>query len=168
MKMHRDSARTRRGFTILELLIVIVMISLLAAVSLGRTGRILAGWRVNRAAQAMSEELQKGFALVGRNRKPVIIGFDKRTMVMTIRARTDTVYTRRSFGAESEYNLDSADVRLAMSDVEPVALNLEVYPPGLAADSLSIVIRKPGGFRRVRMLRGGLVQICTSRDLTKC
>lgn len=169
MKMHRDTARTRRGFTILELLIVIVMVSLLAAVSLGRTGRILASWRVNRAAQAMSEELQKGFALVGRNRKPVIIRFDKRTMVLSIRARTDTVYTRRSFGKESEYSLDSMDVRLAAGDdVKPVTLNLEVYPPGLAADSLSIVIRKPGAFRRVRMLRGGLVQICTSEDATKC
>lgn len=168
MRMHRDTARTRRGFTILELLIVIVMVSALAAVSMGRTSRILAGWRVNRAAQAMSEELQKGFALVGRNRKPVIIRFNKGTMILSIRARTDTVYSRRSFGKESEYNLDSADVTLATSSVKPVTLDLEVFPPGLAADSLSIIIKKPGAARRIRMLRGGLVQVCSTGDATKC
>jgi len=166
MTMHRDTARTRRGFTTLELLIVIVMVGILATFSLGRTSRILASWRVNRAAQAMSEELQKGFALVGRNRKPVIIRFNKARMVMSIRARTDTVYTQRSFGKESEYSLDSTDVRLVKGDSSKAGLmDLEIFPPGLAADSLSIVIRKPGAYRRIRMLRGGLVQICT--DATK-
>jgi hypothetical protein len=39
---------------------------------------------------------------------------------------------------------------------------LEVYPPGLAADSMKIEISRQGKYRRIRMLRGGLVQICSN------
>lgn len=162
MDRQRRTRNARRGgFTILELLLVVVMVSLLGAISMGKMSRILTSWRVNRAAQAMSEELQKAFALVGRNRKPVIVQFNKSKMVLSIRGRTDTVYTQRSFGMESEYTLDSADVKLSTA-------KLEIYPPGLAADSLSIRISKNGAYRRVRMLRGGLVQICTSSNPNQC
>lgn len=151
----------RSGFTILELLIVVVLISVLAAMAMGRTGKMLTGWRVNRAAQTMSEELQKAFALVGRNRKPLIIHYNDTTQLLTMKSRSDTVFSRRAFGPFSEYKLDSAAVEFSNT-------KLEVYPPGLAADSLSIVITKNGASRRVRMLRGGLVQICKSAEKNKC
>ena len=35
--------------------------------------------------------------------------------------------------------------------------------PGLAADSTSVVISRLGKYRRIRMLRGGLVQICSNK-----
>lgn len=161
MNDEREIRRERRGFTILELLIVVSMIGILAAMSMSRSSRIMTGWRVNRAAQAMSEELQQAFAIVGRNRKPMIISFDTANMIMYIRDRGDTVYRQRAFGVNTEYKIRGMDMDLT-------TLRLEVYPPGLAADSLSIVIARTGTQRRIRMLRGGLVQICPHGIKTRC
>jgi hypothetical protein len=75
--------------------------------------------------------------------------------------RAGVVYRRRSFGPTSEYHLTGRDVAVSRQ-------TLEVYPPGLAADSLSFSITRPAKSRRVRMLRGGLVQICASGAATRC
>ena len=154
--MLTPSLRSRRAFSMLELLIVISMISVLTMMAFGRTTSMLAGWRVSRAAQAYGEELQSAFAIVGRDRKPVRITFDQSKMELKITNRAGTVtYRRRSFGKDTEY-------KLYPGNLTPSATTLEVYPPGLAADSLSIVFSRNGKFRRVRMLRGGLVQICSN------
>lgn len=159
-----STERTRRGFTIIELLLVVSMMAILAAFSLGKTSKILTGWRVTRAAQAVSEELQQGFALVGRNRRPIILQFRSDSMTLYIKGRSGTIYRRRFLGKESEYKLAASDITFSNTA-------LEIYPPGLAADSLSIVIGSAsttGTARRIRMLRGGLVQICASASTTTC
>lgn len=162
----------RRGFTILELLIVVTMIGALAAISLGKTGQIMTGWRITRAAQAMSEEMQVAFALVGRNRKPVVIEFKTDSMNLVIRSRPDvsgntTIFRRRNFGRDSEYHLKATDLTFS-KPVTSNTVSLEVYPPGLAADSLSVTIARQNSVKRVRLLRGGLVQICTTGDASVC
>jgi prepilin-type N-terminal cleavage/methylation domain-containing protein len=146
----------RRGFTLLELILVIVMIGLISLMAFGRTSSMITQWRVSRAAQAYGEELQAAFAIVGRDRKPVRITMDRTKMELRITNRDSIVYRKRNFGWTSAYKLDSVDVT-------PTVRTLEVYPPGLAEDSLSIVIFRQGKFRRIRMLRGGLVQICSNR-----
>ena len=159
-----STARTRRGFTILELLLVVTMMAILAGLSLGKSSKILTGWRITRASQAVSEELQQGFALVGRNRRPIILEFKSDSMTLYVKGRSGTVYRRRFLGKESAYKLSASDITFSSTA-------LEIYPPGLAADSLSIVIGSAsttGTARRVRMLRGGLVQICSTGSTTTC
>jgi hypothetical protein len=139
-------------------MLVVSMIGVIAMMSVGRTSSMITQWRVGRAAQAYGEELQAAFAIVGRDRKPIRITMDRTAMELRITSRDGSVvYRRRSFGNASAYVLDSADFSF------PAAMRtMEVYPPGLAADSLSIIISRQGQFRRVRMLRGGLVQICSN------
>jgi prepilin-type N-terminal cleavage/methylation domain-containing protein len=149
----RSRVHSRRAFSMIELLIVISMIGLIAVMAMGRTTNMVAGWRVSRAAQAYGEELQAAFAIVGRDRKPVRIAFNDTTMELQITNRAGTLKYR--FGPKSEYKLDKVNIT-------PSTNILEVFPPGLAADSLSIVISRNGKFRRIRMLRGGLVQICSN------
>ncbi len=132
------------------------MIGLVALLSVGKAGTTMAGWRVNRASQAFGEELQAAFALVGRNRKPVTITFDSTAMELKLVDRNNVVYRRRNFGPTSAYNFTPSDFTFSR-------LSVEVYPPGLAADSLSVVISRQGAYRRIRMLRGGLVQVCSNR-----
>jgi prepilin-type N-terminal cleavage/methylation domain-containing protein len=164
--MSYQSARTRRGFTMVELLIVLGMMGILISVAMGRTSRMITAYRVNNAAQALASELHTAFAIVGRNRKPLILSFDKTKMQLRLvnRAGTDT-FRLRAFGPTSEYRLKSSDVSV-VPNAYPVTL--EIFPPGLASDSLSIIISKNGTARRVRMLRGGLVQICRTGANNKC
>jgi hypothetical protein len=154
---------------------VITMIGILATMSLGRSTKILTGWRLTRAAQAFAAELQQGFAIVGRSRKPVVFEFRADSMNLTIKSRPDaitgkpTVYRRRNFGPGSEFKLSSGDfVFNNNTNTNATSVTLEVYPPGLAADSLSVVISRAGQGRRLRLLRGGLAQVCTSLNSTTC
>lgn len=160
------SARIRRGFTMIELLIVLGITGVLVTLSMGRTSRMITSWRVNRASQAIAEELNAAFALVGRNRKPLVLSVDKTKMQLRLinRAGTDT-FRLRALGASSTYRLNSADLTVYPATTPTT---LEIYPPGLASDSLSIVINKNGIKRRIRMLRGGLVQICRTGATTTC
>jgi prepilin-type N-terminal cleavage/methylation domain-containing protein len=156
MRFGAHSRPTRRsGYTLLELLIVIMLMSLIAKMSLTRVSSLTTGWRVSRAAQAYAEELQAAYALVGRNRVPVTITLDKTLMEIRISDRNNVVYRKRNIGKQSAFKLDPADVT-------PSSLTMEIYPPGLAADSLSIEIKRQGKYRRIRMLRGGLVQVCSN------
>lgn len=139
----------------IELLIVISMIGLISIMAFGRTSSMMTQWRVSRAAQAYGEELQSAFAIVGRNRTPIMIVLDTAKMEIRMRDRAGTVYRRRSLGRESAYKLDADNIIRSRDSVE-------VFPPGLAQDSMSITISRHGKFRRVRMLRGGLVQICSN------
>lgn len=175
MIARRTIEGVRRGFTIIELLIVIAMVAVLAGVSMGRTSKMVTGWRVNRAAQAMQEEIQAAFALVGRNRKPIILEFRTDSMNLVMRGRPDpthhdtvVVYRRRNFGKDSEYKLAAGDLTFSTPTANLPSARIEIYPPGLAADSLSILIVKQGNNRRVRMMRGGLVQVCTTGATNKC
>jgi prepilin-type N-terminal cleavage/methylation domain-containing protein len=149
--------RRRSGYTLLELLIVIMLMSLIAKMSLTRVSSLTTGWRVSRASQAYAEELQAAFALVGRNRVPVTITLDPTLMELRLSDRNNVVYRKRNLGKQSAYKLDAADVT-------PSVFTMEIYPPGLAADSLSIVIQRQGKYRRIRMLRGGLVQVCSNKS----
>jgi prepilin-type N-terminal cleavage/methylation domain-containing protein len=161
MRILWQATTHRRGFTMLEMTLVLTMIALIAMLSLGRLSQMVTGWRVARASQAFGEELQSAFALVGRNRKPLTIAYDTARMELRLVDRAGVVYRRQSFGPLSEYQLTARDVAFSRA-------SLEVYPPGLAADSLSFSITRPGASRRVRMLRGGLVQICGSGATSRC
>jgi prepilin-type N-terminal cleavage/methylation domain-containing protein len=164
--MSNQPARYRRGFTMIELLIVMGVIGIIVTLSVGRMSRQVTAWRVNAAAQAMQNDLQSAFALVGRNRKPLVVSIDKTKMQMRLMSRSGTdTFRLRAYGASSTYRLEAGNLTVYPTTTPTT---LEIYPPGLASDSLSILIKKNGIARRVRMLRGGLVQICKTGVTTKC
>jgi prepilin-type N-terminal cleavage/methylation domain-containing protein len=144
----------RLGFTFIEILTVIILVGLLAGLSAGRISAIMTRQRVNRAAIALSNDLQAGFALAQRDRKPITISFDTSTMQLSVKDQSSsTVFRKTSLAG---YNMTSSNISLSRS-------TLTVYPAGLAADSLSITlsatINGTTYSQRVRMTRGGLVQI---------
>ncbi len=151
----------RGGFSMLELLLVLSMMALVGIMAFPRTSSMITQWRLARGAQAIAEELQSAYAIVGRSRKPITITVDKAKMEIRLSDRNQIVYRRRNFGITSAYKLDSLDVKANGDSINNRVV--EVFPPGLSADSLSIELSRQGKYRRVRMLRGGIVQVCSNR-----
>ena len=148
------ASRERSGFTMIEIIAVLAIIALITALSMGRISSIITRQRLNRAAVALSNDLQASFALAQRDRTPVRISFNSSTMELSLAdAISGTVLRKTSLG-----NFD-----LTASNISASRTSLTVYPAGLANDTLSITLSATLGdttySQRVRMTRGGMVQI---------
>lgn len=142
----------RRGFSMLELLAVLVITGVVTGLSMGRFSALLAHERVAKAAVGIANDIGTGFAIPGRIRRPVRITVDTAQMqlVITDRAQT-TTYRKTAFG--SRYNLKSSNVTFYPSSA------LEVYPNGFASDTMLITLTSSGFTQRVRVSKTGMVQV---------
>lgn len=142
----------RRGFTMLELLAVLVITGVVTGLSMGRFTALLAHERVAKAAVGIANDIGTGFAIPGRIRRPVRITVDTAQMqlVITDRAQT-TTYRQTPFG--SRYNLKSSNVTFYPSSA------LEIYPNGFASDTMLITLSSNGFSQRVRVSKSGMVQV---------
>jgi prepilin-type N-terminal cleavage/methylation domain-containing protein len=144
---------TRPGFTMLELLVVLSIIALVSSFAMVGFTRIVNQVRIDQAAATVSYDLQMAFAIVGRNRKPVRIAWDPANVRFLVTDRSDTLLFRtRIMGPDSPYKLNASMFTVSKSMVE-------IYPPGLAADSLNIHIINKDQKRTISMQRGGLVRV---------
>lgn len=143
----------RRAFTMIEILIVLSIIGIVATISLAGFTRTLNQVRIDRAAKTLSYDLQMAFAIVGRNRQPVRISWDSTKVQFAITDRGNTTLFRtRPMGLATEYKLRANYFTVSKQMVE-------IYPPGLAADSLNVHIVNGSLKRTVSMTRGGLVRV---------
>ena len=152
------SARGRAGFTLLELMMVIVIASLCLAIGVtgiaGAQNRV----RLDRAASVLSDDIQSAFALVGRDRKPVRVVYDASNVRFLLTDRGGTnIFRIRSLGMDSEYKMTGSTI--IVSDTA-----FEIYPPGLAESALTITMKKNVGnkdsvTRILTISRAGLVSV---------
>jgi prepilin-type N-terminal cleavage/methylation domain-containing protein len=143
----------RAGFSLIELLTVFVIAGILGMMSIGRISKQISQTKVQRAAQSLSNDLQAAFAIAARNRAPVRLVWDASRMKFSVTNRAQTVTFRSvTFGAAAGYNLRASQVT-----VYPT-VPVEIFPNGLATDSLSFSINANGFSKRIRMTRAGLVQ----------
>jgi prepilin-type N-terminal cleavage/methylation domain-containing protein len=146
----------RKGFTVIELLAVMTIVGVASALSLGKFSSIVARQRVNKAAYAVSNDVQLAFAIAGRNRRPVRVVWDATQLQLTITNRAqDTVFRRTGLGAGAGFNLTSADIAVYPPSNTP----LEIFPNGLATDTMSITLSANGAKKRVWVSKAGLVDM---------
>src|SRR3954465_14117523 len=116
---------SRVGFSIFELLIVLVVMGVLASMVGPAMSRIVRHNRANRAATVIAADLQNAFAVAARQRQPVRIQADAATKsYQFIDRRTNAVLRIRSFyGDTSEYRLTSLVFTPATIDVFPAGVS---------------------------------------------
>jgi prepilin-type N-terminal cleavage/methylation domain-containing protein len=141
----------RRGFSLIELFTVLVIVGVVTGLSMSRFTKYLGHERVKSAAYGIANDLRSGFAIPGRIRRPVRITVDTTAMMVLVTDRAQTTtYRKTAFG--SRYNLKGSNVRYYPSV-------LEIYPNGFASDTMSITLVSTGDSARIRVSKGGMVQV---------
>ena len=65
--------RARAGFSMIELIVVLVIVGIIFGISAGRIHDLIIQERVARAATAVQNDLEAAFAIATRNRRPIRI-----------------------------------------------------------------------------------------------
>ncbi len=147
----RRSSAGRLGFSMLEMLVVMIVLAILVAIAIPKMAQIITHERVNRAAQVVVQDLQNGFAMAGRQRAPVRLTFYPSTKkyVFTDRA-TGTMLSQRLFSQGTDYSLSSLT-----STVNPV----DVLPNGIGSASFEVTVSNGGYSRKVFASSAGFVRM---------
>jgi prepilin-type N-terminal cleavage/methylation domain-containing protein len=143
----------RHAFTLLELIVVIFIVGAVGALALPKMSNMILQNRVIRAAQMLQTDVQQAFAIAGRNRQPVRLTWTSSKMQFTVTDRGATkTYRTTGLGDGSGFGFASSDITVSKS-------SLQIYPNGLAEDTLYIKVAKSGYTRIIRVSRAGLVRL---------
>ena len=141
-----------RGFTVLELIVVMAIVGIAAAISVPLIARVNTQNKVQRAANALQSEVQQSFAIAGRNRRPVKFLWDGASLQVRVTDRLETtIYRKTGLGAGS--------FGFLASEVTIYPTVLTVFPNGLASDTLYMKVSKSGFSKTVRVSKSGMTRI---------
>jgi prepilin-type N-terminal cleavage/methylation domain-containing protein len=152
MRSRLQSVR-RAGFTMIEVIIVFVVLGIVVAVVAPRASRAVQRARLDRAATVVAADLESGFALAARQRKPVRLtrGSATGTVQYTFALRsTGAALLTRHLGRNTEYSLTS------MTFSQNV---IDFFPTGRSSQPLNVTLTATTGTRCVTMTRAGFVRV---------
>ena len=145
-----DPSTDRRGFTLTEMLIAIVILVSLVAMAAPATAKQLRRGRVNQAANIVTADLEHAVSYAARLRKPVRITLTGATSFTVTDRTTGAVIQQRELGANTDWRVAS----VAFS-VTPI----DVFPAGITSGPLTVTLTENGYSSRVRLSRAGLAQV---------
>ena len=150
----RKYAPTRwlKGFTLFELLIVVVILGIAATMMGPAMSRIVRHQRVNRASMIIVSDLQNAFAVAARQREPVRVVADASSRsYQFVDRKTGTVLRIRAFyGDTSEYKL---------STLLFVPTTFDVFPNGVSSSPVTITLANGDYTRTITASTAGFVRI---------
>ena len=139
------------GFTLLELMIVILIFGTLSMASWPSVGRILTHSRVNQAARVVGHDLVVATSAAARQRRPVRLTLDAGSPSFTVSDRVSgTTLWQRSLGRDTEYGLDSVTFS---------ASPIDLFPNGFTSSALTVTVWARDYSRRVVLSRAGWVRV---------
>lgn len=149
MKNHKN---LRQGFTVLELIAVVVILGIMASFAGPALSRIVRHQRVNRAATVIASDLQNAFASAARERQPVRIQADATTRsYQFIDRKTGTVLRIRTFyGDTSEYRL---------SKLVFTPATIDVFPTGISSAAIVIDLGNGDYNKQITASTAGFIRI---------
>lgn len=141
----------RRGYTMVEMVIAIVVFGILLAIALIKMTPAVSQARVQRAATVIAMDLQYAQMLAVRQRAPVTVIVDNALKSYIIRMRdTALTFRDRFFGQDTEFLLDTLSASPA---------SVVMFPNGVAQATTTFTLGRDGYNRRVRLSRAGQVRI---------
>ena len=157
MTLTRNSRlRARKGFSLMEMLIVVILVGIIMSVAGLRVSGMMTQQKVIRAASTIQTQMETAFALAGRNREPMKVTFATSASAITVK-------TTNRAGTTTYATTDLKQLGLSNGNVTASASEITVFPNGFASDTLSIkvlVTRNGATYQRiVRMSRAGLVKV---------
>lgn len=140
----------RAGYTLLEVLIVVVVMALLAAYGFMRFGPALSHARVRDAANVLASDLEYAEMLAVKQQEPIVVTVDGTGFQYTIADRAGVVYRTRAVGKTSDYHLD---------ELSASPTTVELYPNGIANANAAVTLGIQGFRREVTLSRAGQVRV---------
>ena len=136
----------------MEVLVVLAIIGILAAMAGPAMSRIVRHQRTNRAAMVITADLQNAFAVAARQRQPVRIQADAgtRSYQFIDRSTGKVLRIRTFYGDTSEYRLTQLQFTPTTLDVFPSGVSSAPLRVDLAnGDYSKIISASTAGFIRV-------------------
>jgi len=138
----------RRGFSLVELLVVVVILGTLLAVASTRIGRQVSQDRTLRAATVVQGMLVEASQLAVRRRSPVRVALSGNALRISDRA-SGSVLRQRDFTAD-------ADLRTTLT-LSPSA-GITIFPSGRADAALTVTLTGAQATRTVTRSATGIVR----------
>lgn len=131
-------------------MVVVFIAAVVTSMSIGKIQALITRSRVASASTAMQNDIESAFALATRNRTPMRIYWSSDARQMRVYDRNNVLFRKLNLG--QAYGLSASNVSFSRNP-------LEVYPNGLAADTLLITLTSNGYSRKVWVSQAGLVKV---------
>ena len=145
------SVRRTAGFSLPEMLIVLVILGVVAAFGTPAIASTIRHQRVNKAAALIAADLQNVFAMAGRQRAPVHLASDATAKTYTFSDRkTGAIFQTRDLGSTSEY-------QIGLLTFSPSTVDM--FPNGIASSALTVTVGTGDYSRTITASTAGFVRV---------
>jgi len=142
--------RASRGFTLLEMLIVVGIVAIVVAFGFPRISAIMLRQRTDRATYIVASDLRSAFTSSARGRVPVQVLIPGDTNAYTVTNQiTNTRILRRTFASD----------RIPVNGQTNQSVTMMVYPNGVATGIDTIVVGTAAYKRLISVSRVGFVRV---------
>lgn len=144
--------RRRGGFTLVEILMVVVVLGTLAAIAMPRVSRAVSNAKVRETANIVAGDLEHAISLSARLRRPLVITWSGNQYVVRDRATApaDTVRIRRNVGVTGDGGAQS---------IEFTPSTVLVFPNGLVSSAVEVQVTSNGFSRTITLSPAGMVRV---------
>ena len=147
----RSGRRHDRGYTIIELLIVMAVMAILTGIAYIKVAPALGRARVRNAANVLAIDLQYAQLLAARFGEPMVLTVNTSTLEYQIGDRdADTVFRTRRFGTPGDYELGQFTAAPA---------TLELFPTSIVGQSATYTLGIAGFSRQITMSVAGQIRV---------